>query len=280
MCIRDSVYSVKQGLDNASIKVWNKIDKGRKAAFIRSASGLTGQHLKAQIKQFISEEQKSMLRTHSLRGTGAFLDMCDLQLKYKDKPDQFINILETTKKFVDNLKGCIMYEDMEYQLRPAVKTRREKRRIGFSIEELIRSPKKQKAAVNITLAGGASKINKKQRQQLDECLKFLEAAGRALQRLKKAMTDLGDWIAPAFNDRLNELQLRHESIQALYDEIILNDECLDFNGFIANMSAFKEVFDSEQADFAWYVQERFNDSIASADLLNKSEKGGKAAKKK
>ena len=46
------------------------------------------------------------------------------------------------------------------------------------------------------------------------------------------------------------------------------------------MSAFKEVFDSEQADSAWYVQERFKDSIASDDLLSKSEKGGKAAKKK
>ena len=148
------------------------------------------------------------------------------------------------------------------------------------MEESIRAPKKQKAAANTTLAGDASKINKKQSQQLDECLKFLEAAGRALQRLKTAMTDLGQWIAPAFNDRLNELQVRHESIQALYDEIILNDECIDFNGFIANMSAFKEVFDSEQADFAWYVQERFKDSIASVDLPNKSEKGGKAAKKK
>ena len=52
----------KTGLDIASIKVWDKIDKGRKADFIRSAKSLTGQHLKAQMKQFISEDQKSMLR--------------------------------------------------------------------------------------------------------------------------------------------------------------------------------------------------------------------------
>ena len=148
---------------------------------------------------------------------------------------------------------------------------REKRIIDFSMGESIRAPKKQKAAANTTLAGDASNINKKQSQQLDECLKFLEAAGRALQRPKTAMTDLGQWIAPAFNDRLNELQLRHESIQALYDEIILNDGCIDFNGFIANVSEFKEVFNSEHADF--------KDSIAAVHLPNESEPGGKPANK-
>ena len=174
-----------------------------------------------------------------------------------------------------------MDEDMEYQSAlETVETRSEKRKVHLSLEETIRPSKKQKAAANPTRAGDAYKLGEKQTKKLDDCLKFLKASGGPLQTLKTAIADLGQWIAPAANDRLNELQVRHESIQALYDEIILNDECLDFNGFIANMSAFKEVFDSEQADFVWYVQERFKDSIASVHTPKESETGGKAAKKK
>ena len=270
--VRNNIRRVDQWVSNA----WNNTDKDNKADFIRSCRALTSFELNARIKQFISREQQSMITT-SLCGTGRFLDKHDLQLKYDDKPYQLKHILENANMFVDFVRDLPLYEDMEYQSGlEAVETRR-KRTIQ---KAMYRARKKLKAGTNSTLAGDASKITKKQSQQLDTCLKFLEAAGKALQRLKTAMTDLGQWIAPAFNDRLNGLQVRHESIQALYDEIKQTGECLDFNGFIANMSAFKEGFDSEQADFAWYVQERFKDSIASVDLPNKSEKGGKAAKKK
>ena len=215
--------------------------------------------------------------TTSLRGTGSFLDKHQLQLKYEDKPYQLKHILENANMFVDPITDLPVYEDMEYQSGREAEETKAKRTIQKAI---YRARKKLKAGTNSTLAGDASKITKKQSQQLDTCLKFLEAAGKALQRLKTAMTDLGQWIAPAANERVNELQVRHESIQALYDEIILNDECLDFNGFIANLSAFKEVFDSEHADFTWYVHERFKDSIASVHLPKESETGGKAAKKK
>ena len=96
------VYHCKTGLDIESINVWDKIDKGNKADFIRSCRALTSFELKARMKQFISQEQKSMLRTTSLRGTGTFLDMRDFQLKYKDKPYQFKYILGKRKSLLTN----------------------------------------------------------------------------------------------------------------------------------------------------------------------------------
>ena len=94
------VYHCKTGLDIESIKVWDKIDKGNKADFIRSCRALTSFELKARMKQFISREQQSMITT-SLCGTGRFLDKQGLQLKYEDKPYQLKHILENANMVVD-----------------------------------------------------------------------------------------------------------------------------------------------------------------------------------
>ena len=85
--------------------------------------------------------------------------------------------------------------------------------------------------------------------------------------LGRGTTNLGQLIAPAANDRLNELQVLHTTIQALCDEIKLKGECLDFPGFIETISAFKEVFNFDKASIDIQVEQG----------INTRRKGGKAA---
>ena len=184
------------------------------------------------MKKFVTKELPSMLTTFA----GLWMDSPDLKSKYKNKPEQWKALRELTYKFVRLVKG------------EAVETRGEKRRMDFSKEESIQAPKKQKCAAKATVASGAgdkAKIDEKQKQQVNECVKFLNTSVRRLQTFSQVIIDLGQFIAPVANDKLKELQLLHRSIQALCDEIKLKGECLDFLGFIDTMSAFKEEFKSK-----------------------------------
>ena len=67
--------------------------------------------------------------------------------------------------------------------------------------------------------------------------------------------------------KLDELQLLHTASQALCDAIKLKGECFDFPGFIAHMSAFKEMFKSKMAFIDIQVEQG----------INTRRKGGKAA---
>ena len=244
---------------------------------MRSVKDLTTPELKGMLRQFIHNEIQSMLTISAfgadtleqfkaprdILGTGRFLDEPDLQHKYKDNLDQLKMILANTKRFVCPNRVCVMYEDMECQSGlKTVETCSEKRRVHLSLEETIRPSKKQKAAANATRAGDASKLGEKQTEKLDDCLKFLKASGGALQTLKTIIADLGQWIAPAANDRLNELQVLHTAIQALCNDIKLKGECLDFRGFIETISAFKEVFKFDKASIDTQVERSIRSKIA------------------
>ena len=93
-------------------------------------------------------------------------------------------------------------------------------------------------------------------------MKFLKASGGALQTLKEAIADLGQWIAPAANDRLNELQVLHTATQALCNDIKLKGGCLDFPGFIETMSAFREMFNFDKASIDTQVERSIRSKIA------------------
>ena len=143
--------------------------------------------------------------------------------------------------------------------------------------------KKQKCAAKATVASGAgdkAKIDEKQKQQVNECVKFLNTSVPKLQTLSDVIIGLGQFIAPVANDKLKELQLLHRSIQALCDEIKLKGECLDFPGFIETMYAFEEMFNSKFACIDIQVQRTSNAKKAYAPQLLKLDKGANAANKK
>ena len=225
------------------IKLWENSTGGRRSAFVRSTKGLNGTKLQGRIRDFVSNEFYSQLATL----IALFLDTPDLQSKYKDKPEQ----LKAFREHAICMRTFITKpdEDMKYKSGfEAVETRGEKRRMDFSKEESIQAPKKQKCAAKATVASGAgdkAKIDEKQKQQANECVKFLNTSVRRLQTFSEVIIDLGQFIAPVANEKLKELQLLHRSIQALCDEIKLKGECLDFLGFIEIMSAFKEEFKSK-----------------------------------
>ena len=175
------------------------------------------------------------------------MDSPDLQSKYKDKPEQLKAFREHAiwmRTFITNPDEGMKYKSGV----EAVETRGEKRRMEYSTAVSMHAPKKQKGAAKATVASGAedkAKIDEKQKQQVNECVKFLNTSVRKLQTLSEVIIGLGQFIAPVANDKLKELQLLHRNIQALCDEIKLKGECLDFLGFIDITSAFKEEFNSK-----------------------------------
>ena len=273
----------KDYMGSESSKFWEHINIYRKRHFIRSVNELAtpevkGQmmtpELKGQMRKFIYKELQTVLTTsaygtdkleqlEALRdciGTGTFMEETDLRRKYRKDTYLLKMILEHARRFVCPVRVVVMYEDVvRYDLEdPAVDEFLSggKRMMDFSAEESIRDTKKQKAAANATRTWFAKEIRAtNHRQYLEDSLKFLLASGGALQTLKATITDLGQWIAPAANDRLNEIQVLHTSIQALCEDLADKQVCFDFPGFMETMEAFKEVFNFDKAAIDTQVEE-------------------------
>ena len=98
-------------------------------------------------------------------------------------------------------------------------------------------------------------------------MKFLNTSEEVLQALNEDILGLDQWIAPVARGKLDELQLLHTASQALCDALKSKGECFDFPGFIAHMSAFKEMFKSKMA----FINIQVEQGIIAR------RKGGKAA---
>ena len=85
-------------------------------------------------------------------------------------------------------------------------------------------------------------------------MKFLTTSQEVLETLEADIKAVGRWIPPVASDKLKELQLLHEAKQTHCYKIKLKGECLDFPGFIRNMSEFKNEFKSQKAVIDEQVQ--------------------------
>ena len=135
----------------------------------------------------------------------------------------------------------------------AGKTRGDKRRMDFATEESTWGTKKANGAAKVHVSN--SSVSEQQSKQLDHWVKILNELGCVLSRIKTDIIGLGQWIAPGVREKLYDLQLIHTSRQAICNEIKETGECLDFPGFIAHMSAFKNDFDSKGNTLEQHIRE-------------------------
>ena len=92
-------------MDRRYKKVWEKMDKGRRADFIRSVNGmrrLRMPELTTRMTEFLSNDIQSMFTTLA----GLLLDLSDLKSNYKDKPEQKLALRQYTNKFVWLVNEC------------------------------------------------------------------------------------------------------------------------------------------------------------------------------
>ena len=108
-------------------------------------------------------------------------------------------------------------------------------------------------------------------------MKFLTTSQEVLETLEADIKAVGRWIPPVASDKLKELQLLHKAKQTHCDKIKLKGECLDFPGFIRNMSEFKNDFKSQKAVMdeqmqtakLWTGKERVRSLLESKDRRKK-----------
>ena len=270
-------------MDKKSIDIWDKIDKDRRLEFIKRCQcrDLTRAELKCFMRKFVTSELQSQIRI--TQDTSYFPELPDFNSKDTVKLEH----LQTPKA---NTKKCM--DDHE-----AEETRGGKRRMYHSPEKSIRATKKENVARHTTVASGAgdkTKLDEKQTKQVDEWVKFLENLEARIQTLKVKNRELHEWIAPIKDEKLNELQIYHNTTlasgrldqlqllhtqgQAHCNEIKLAGECLDFPTFIRYMKSIKESFNSENATIDEQLQEA---QTAFAFKLKKSPEGrSKGSKKK
>ena len=85
-----------------------------RGAFQQMAKGLYSDDLAIAISQVV--ERKLVAESEvSLVGNGCFLDMMDLEKKYKDKPERLNGIKANARRFKDPISNVELIEDMEYR---------------------------------------------------------------------------------------------------------------------------------------------------------------------
>ena len=92
-------------------KVWHKIDKNKRLAFIRSCKGLKGAELTGAMEEFVSKEGPSRLTALA----GLWMDWPDLKSKYEDKPEQWEALREHTYKILRLVKCFEAVENGDMQ---------------------------------------------------------------------------------------------------------------------------------------------------------------------
>ena len=85
-----------------------------RAAFQATAKLLYGDDLAIAISQVV--ERKLIAESEvTLVGNGCFLDMIDLETKYKSKPERLNGIKANARRFKDPISNVELIEDMEYR---------------------------------------------------------------------------------------------------------------------------------------------------------------------
>ena len=69
--------------------------------------------IKAKLVQVL-ESKTSVSQETTFKGMGEWLDEYDIMEKYKSKPWQAQNIIETARQFKHPTRGCVLYEDLNY----------------------------------------------------------------------------------------------------------------------------------------------------------------------
>ena len=125
-----------------------KVSNEKKTEFFRNCRDEVGKELKALMEETISESVAEE-ELESWIEDGKYLDLLDMEDKYKNKPDQLKSIFENTKTHFCTVRNTMLYEDPEYMSKRSstLVTKNESKRQA-SAEKISKAAKVPKVVVH------------------------------------------------------------------------------------------------------------------------------------
>lgn len=147
---------------------WSSVAEEDKRAFYQECESKCGQELLMRMQETILHSTKKTSLAQ-FTTTGVFLDMEDLERKYKDKPEQLAEIIKNTRKMQCPLKKITLYEDLEYQSKLADSEERvEERKRKMEFTEAPRPRAKGKAKVKAERSREENKLSATSKKKLNK----------------------------------------------------------------------------------------------------------------
>ena len=163
-----------------------------RANFHAEAKALYGSDLNQVVTQRL--EKRVMHETEvKLVGNGTFLDMQDLETKYKGKPERLAGIKKYARRVLDPVSNVELIEDMEYKSSHSTATKTSTELTNTACQESgikkrkVDTPPKVKTAANPDDEESLAL----QKQQVSKLEKSQEACAKQREKLEQIVVDAG-----------------------------------------------------------------------------------------
>lgn len=166
---------------------WTSVSEEDKRMFYQECENACGQDLLMRMQEVILQSTKKTSLAQ-FTTTGVFLDLQDLEKKYKDKPAQLEEIVKNTRKMYCPLKKTTLYEDVSYQSKLAdseERTEERKRKVEYA--EAPKPKAKAKAKAKAEAKTEENKLNAASKRKVSKKIEQVTAAKLQVQdTIKKA----------------------------------------------------------------------------------------------
>jgi hypothetical protein len=220
-----------------------------KAKFNQEAAALFGDELKQKI--LASYEQTiSTSKEVEFVGTGDWMDLEDLQTKYKGKPTRLAAIIKNTKKSMCPVGECELYEDMIFKSSSTLKTC--DAIVHTRRSEVIDNPKKPKKGrvqADPTTSGQnqaecEKKLSPAQQETAKKWMKELEELADELKALVATIGEASPWnsyLPPWVQEKATEGEMKTREVGAMVELMCGPDGATSsFANEKANIAAVKK----------------------------------------
>ncbi len=212
-CNRLSNRIYKAQAEDESLKgCMDKLTADDRKEFFVTHCEVLGPELAALLKTTATKSQL-LVESEGFNANGDWLDEADLTEKYKSKPQQLESILAKARSFTHPIRGCLLYEDVEFKGQAShVTKRKEEVTISAETEETAKKPKKVKVEANSDENTKPKQAKGLTDKAKEKATKLLEKIGAQKTSLEEAIATTKDakykeYIAPALCKRAEEALL-------------------------------------------------------------------------
>ena len=163
-------------MDPDTQSLFREMKKACKNKFYADSHTLMGDDLAAAITESVSKLESEAMVIRQ-QGTGTYIDEEDLRTKYAKKPKQLEAILKNANTIHDEIRDCILYEDIQF-----VVMSREERRSEITKKRIIEQERVKKKAKT-------AKVKVAAKAKTDDTPKpFTESQKKTLDRMINTTT--------------------------------------------------------------------------------------------
>ncbi len=206
-CNRLSNRIYKAQAEDESLKgCMDKLTADDRKEFFVTHCEVLGPELAALLKTTATKSHL-LVESEGFNANGDWLDEADLTEKYKSKPQQLESILAKARSFTHPIRGCLLYEDVEFKGQAShVTKRREEVTISAETEETAKKPPKK---VKVAKPKEAKGLTDKAKEKATKLLEKIAAQKTSLEEAIATTKDAKykEYIAPALCKRAEEALL-------------------------------------------------------------------------